>query len=105
MISGRSSQALIASAAGLTLGLFAFVGFALAQTSIHRNGFESKPMWTKGGFDAPYQEIAHKIDDREPHNGQGSEFIELDAKQGTHIHYQYPIGKAPINEELRIALW
>lgn len=105
MIHGRSRKALLASAAGLTLGLFAFVGFALAQTSIHRNGFESKPMWTKGGFDAPYQEIAHKIDDREPHNGQGCEFIELDVKQGTHIHYMYPVGKAPINEELRIALW
>src|ERR1019366_1422239 len=93
---------------GLTLGLLVIASFVFAQTSIHKNGFEAKLGWSKGGFDATYEETAHRIDDREPHNGQGSELIELDVKQGKSdgfIHYVYPVGKAPINDELRVSLW
>ena len=93
---------------GLLAALLAFAGFAFAQTTILKNGFETKPGWSKGGFDTTYEETAHRIDDREPHNGQGSEFIELDVKQGKengYIHYVYPVGKAPIADELRIAVW
>ena len=78
---------------------------ALAQTTMHKNGFEAKLGFSKGGTDAVFDEIVHKIDDREPHNGQGCEFIDLDVKQGKFIYYVYPIGKAPISEELRAALW
>ncbi len=89
----------------LLVGLFTIVGFAFAQTAVHRNGFETKIGWTKGGADAAFEQTAHKIDDREPHNGRGSEYLEFDAKKGEYIHYIYPIGKAPITEELRASLW
>ncbi len=90
---------------GFGLGLVVFAGWAFAQSTIHRNGFESKPGWMKGSADAPFDEIAHRIDDREPHTGQASEFIDLEVKQGKAIHYVYSTGKAPITDELRIALW
>lgn len=100
----RSSRWCVVVGVGLALGLLAFAGYALAQTSIHKNGFETKPGWSKGSSDGVFDEIAHRIDDREPHNGQGSEYIELDVKQGKTIHYVYPTAKAPINEELRASL-
>ncbi len=90
---------------GLTVGLLVCAGWAFAQTAVLRNGFETKTAWNKGGFDAPYDEIAHKIDDRDPHSGRGSEYIEIDAKQGNSIQYIYPVGKAPINEDLRASVW
>src|SRR5438552_5350835 len=105
MHKGPSSRAFAFIGLGLTIGLLVSAGWAFAQTSVHRNGFETKTGWTKGGFDAPYEEIAHKIDDRDPHTGRGSEYIEIDAKQGKDIQYVYPIGKAPINEDLRVSLW
>ncbi|HZZ80725.1 MAG TPA: hypothetical protein VFE62_19640 [Gemmataceae bacterium] len=88
-----------------TLGLFAFAGEVFAQTSIHKNSFEAKTGFYKSGSDADFHEIAHKIDDRDPHNGQGAEYIELDVKQGKYINYVYQIGKAPVAEEFRAALW
>ncbi len=105
MVRWRFSRSLFVLGAGFMLGLFVIAGFAFAQTTIHRNGFDTKLGWSKGGADAGFDEVAHKIDDREPHNGQGCEFIELDVKQGKSIHYVYPVGRAPINDELRAAVW
>src|SRR2546423_141856 len=105
MHKGLTSRAYAIVGLGLTVGLLVFAGWAFAQTSVHRNGFETKIAWAKGGFDAANEEDAHRIDDREPHNGRGAEYIELDAKQGSYIHYVYPVGKAPISEELRAGLW
>ena len=76
-----------------------------SQTTILRNPFETKVGWIKGGFDAPNEESAHRIDDRSPHGGRGCEYIELTAKQGKYLYYVYPVGKAPVNGELRAALW
>lgn len=87
------------------VGLFALASLALAQTAMHRNGFETKTAWNKGAADGGYEEIAHRIDDRDPHNGRGSEYIEFDAKKGKFINYYYGVGKAPINEETRVAVW
>lgn len=89
---------------GLT-GLLILASLAFAQTAMHRNGFETKVGWAKAGFDAPFEEIEHKIDDRDPHRGRSSEYIEIDAKPGQKIHYVYPVGKAPITEDLRAGLW
>ena len=105
MKSGLTSKGIAILGLGLIVGLVAIASWAFAQTSIHRNGFETKPGWTKGGFDAAYEEIAHRIDDRDPHNGRASEYIEINAKQGSYAHYVYPVGKAPITEELRASLW
>ncbi|MBM3996520.1 MAG: hypothetical protein FJ303_20565 [Planctomycetes bacterium] len=92
-------------AVGVAIGLLAIAEQAGAQSAVHRNGFETKVGWLKGGFDAPYDELAHRIDDRDPHNGRGSELIDIDAKQGKYIHFIYPVGKAPINEDLRVSVW
>ncbi len=102
---GHSSRWVAIAAVGLLAAMFAFASWALAQTTMHKNGFETKIGFSRGGADAGFDEIAHKIDDREPHNGQGCEYIDLEVKQGKFIHYVYPVGKAPISEELRAALW
>ncbi len=101
----RFSKGLVISAFVLSCGLFALAGLALAQTGMHRNGFETRISWAKGGADAGFDEITHRIDDRDPRTGQGAEHIELDAKPGTFIHYAYPVGNAPIGDELRAAVW
>src|ERR1051326_3488455 len=105
MIRRILSNFCVVAGVGLAIGLLAFAGWAFAQTSIHKNGFENKPGWTKGTSDGVFDELAHRIDDREPHNGQGSEYVELDVKTGKSIHYVYPTAKAPINDELRAGLW
>lgn len=105
MHKAHSARTLGVIGLGLAIGLLVSAGWAFAQTSILRNGFETKLGWIKGGFDAQYEELAHKIDDRDPHSGKNSEYIEIDAKPGKGIHYTYAIGKAPINEETRAAVW
>lgn len=78
---------------------------ALGQ-QVHRNGFEAvKTSWTKGAFDAPYEETAHAVSDQGPHDGQRCEFLRLSAKQGNFIHYQYATGRVPIGEEMNASLW
>ncbi len=101
----RFSYGWMFSALALSSGFLLLAGIALAQTGMHRNGFETRVGWIKGGADAAFQEITHRIDDLDPRTGQGSELIELDVKQGSFIHYAYPIGKAPIADELRAAVW
>ena len=106
MHSGRFPRSYRWMGLGFLLGLLVFASFALAQTTIHRNAFEAKLGWSKGGFDAPYEEIAHQIDDREPHNGRGSRIHRARRQAGQRTSTtSIPIGKAPINDELRAALW
>jgi hypothetical protein len=71
-----------------------------------RNGFEGlKPVWEKGAADAPYEEKIHAITDLAFHDGKRSEYLQLEAKQGSFIYYQYPVGRAPIGEELAVGTW
>jgi hypothetical protein len=80
-------------------------GPALCQ-QIHRDAFESlKPAWTKGAFDAPFDELGHAITDQVWHEGQHSEYISLQARPGNFIYYQYATGRAPIGEELSASVW
>ena len=73
---------------------------------VHRNGFESpKVFWTKAGADAVFEEIAHASSDQGAHDGQRSEYLQINAKEGSFIHYQYPVGKAPIGDELVSKVW
>jgi hypothetical protein len=68
---------------------------------VHRNGFETgKTAWQKSGFDAPHDVIAHNATDQGAHDGQRSEYLQLNSKLGNFIYYQYPVGKAPITAEL-----
>lgn len=72
----------------------------------HRNGFEGlKPAWIKGKADVEFIERKHETTTSAVHQGQRSEFIQIEAKQGSHIYYLYPTGRAPIGEELTIQLW
>jgi hypothetical protein len=85
---------------GLLLSSALGVHPALAQ-QVHRNGFETgKTAWQKSGFDAPHDVIAHNVTDQGAHDGQRSEYLQLNARQGNFIYYQYPVGKAPITPEL-----
>src|SRR5262245_36675596 len=80
-------------------------GLLLAQ-QIHRNSFESRePRWIKGQSDAPFRETVHDLTDATAHSGQHSEHIGLTAEQGTFIHYIYPIGRAPVGEDLLASVW
>ena len=98
---GMPARALLGA---LCLGALA-PNTALGQ-QIHRNGFEGpKPFWIKSGFDAPYDETTHSITDQVWHDGKRSEYINLQAKPGTFIHYQYPVGRVPVGEEMSASLW
>jgi hypothetical protein len=78
----------------------------VAAQQVHRNGFESRvPSWVRGATDAQYKEMAHDISERTSHSGQFSEHIQIDAGQGTYSQYVYVLGKAPIVDELNIAVW
>lgn len=83
------------------------VFFALAPAQqMHRNGFETRTLsWQKGSADVPYKEAIHEITDQTAHGGQFSERIQLTAEVGTYIHYVYPVGRAPISEEMGLSLW
>jgi hypothetical protein len=73
---------------------------------VHRNPFESREVaWTKGAADAPFRETVHEMSDSTAHTGQFSEHIGLIAEQGNYIHYFYPVGKAPIGEELNASVF
>lgn len=102
---GRSSKGLTLAVGGILIGLLAMASWALAQTTMHKNSFEAKIAFARGGTDASFEEIAHRIEHREPHNGDGCEYIDLDVKKGSYIYYLYPVGNGPISEELRAAMW
>ena len=73
---------------------------------VHHNPFETREtFWVKGPSDAPFRETAHEITDASAHSGQHSEHIQLMAEQGTFIHYYYPVGRAPLGDDLSVSIW
>jgi hypothetical protein len=73
---------------------------------MHRNGFESNhTSWIKGTADTAFDETIHTMSDQVAHQDQRSEYIQINAKQGTHVYYYYPTARAPIAEDLTAALW
>src|SRR6266545_1084084 len=89
-------------AAGLAL---VNLGPAFGQ-QVHRDSFESRePRWVKGNGDTPFRETAHDLTDQTAHSGQHAERLLLTAEQGTFIHYAYPIGRAPVGEDLSASVW
>jgi hypothetical protein len=74
-----------------------------------QHGFESHDpkatLWLPGSFDAKYREISHELTEETAHSGQKSEVIQLQAEKGTFIYYTYPIGKAPLIDELNVSVW
>ncbi len=87
------------------LGLLATAMSASGQ-HIHRNAFEARhPVWRKGPADGPFQELKHEMTGQVARTGQQSEFIQLTAEQGSHIHYLYPVGRADIADDLAATVW
>ncbi|MCI0683183.1 MAG: hypothetical protein L0Y71_13865 [Gemmataceae bacterium] len=96
----RMGRAWMSVAAVLTCA-----GTALGQ-QVHRNGFESgKTWWVKAGADTVYDEVGHASSDQGAHDGQRAEYLQVNANQGTYIHYRYEVGKAPIGAELIGKVW
>src|SRR4051812_17140297 len=61
---------------------------------IHRNSFEGpQPLWVKGPADAEYEQILHAMSDQGAHDGQRSEYLQIKAKRGNYVYYQYPTGR------------
>jgi hypothetical protein len=90
-----------------TLSAVAFLGGlpGFAQ-QMHRNRFEStSTSWIKSNADAPFAELVHAISDQNAHDGQRSEYIQINAKQGNYVHYLYRTGRAPLGEELNMSTW
>lgn len=80
-------------------------GVSPAQ-QVHRNGFEVlKPAWVKSSADAPFEETAHTISSEGAHNGQRCEFLQIQAKPGNFINYQYNIGRGVVSEEFNARIW
>lgn len=85
--------------------VLSFAGTALSQ-QVHRNGFEApKTFWGKAGADSAYDEVGHSSSDQGAHDGRRAEYLHVNANQGNYIHYQYPVGKAPIADELIGKVW
>src|SRR5581483_1277517 len=45
------------------------------------------------------------VTDTSAHTGQSAEHLQLTLDQGTYLYYHYPIGRAPLGEELSASLW
>src|SRR5262245_16533251 len=98
----RAAAAALASA--LTVSLV-FLALAPGQ-QVHRNGFESRTTsWVKGTADMAYQLASHDVSEQEAHTGELSEHLRFSAEQGSYLHYLYPVGRAPVSEELNVSVW
>src|SRR5262249_25330245 len=76
------------------------------EMSFLQQGFEGRePLWTPGAADASYKETAHGLTEETAHEGHRSEYIEVQAQQGSYVYYTYPVGRAPVGEELLAGLW
>jgi hypothetical protein len=85
----------------VALLVFFILPITARAQQIHRNSFETgTPVWVKGTSDSQYDVKEHASTDRVAHEGRRSEYLSLDIKAGTTLHYQYVVGKAPIGEEL-----
>jgi hypothetical protein len=90
-----------------TLALALTIVFSAAAQQVRRNGFESStPSWVKGRADVTYEENTHTMTDQGPHDGQRCEYIQITSPQdGKFAYYQYPVGKAPVGDELNAGVW
>jgi hypothetical protein len=99
---------------GWAMGISAVAALVLALLSLENVrgdqilhfGFEGRdPVWVQGRADAPFKELEHRITDEHFQSGKHSEFIRLQAEQGSFIHYTFDVGKAPVTDELSVRLY
>lgn len=94
--------------ASLSLGVLALAGVwaAVWAQQVRRDGFEGQETaWQKGTADAAYREILHAVTAETAHSGQTSEHVRFNAEQGSFVYYFYPVGRAPVSDELTVSLW
>ena len=103
----RHIRPLVAGILALTVGgAIAVSVYSQPEQQALQHGFErGEPIWLAGPFDAAYKETKHLLTDETAHTGQKSELIQLQAEKGSFIYYTYPIGKAPVTDELTVSLW
>ena len=92
----------------LPLATFFAISFApvVHAQQIHRNGFEyAKTVWTRGAADAVHEVLEHATLEQGAHDGQRCEHIKIVGKQGSFVYFQYPLGKAPISDDLTGNVW
>ena len=90
----------------LALGLAATCLSLSLADSVLQQSFESRsPLWQAGSADGPFQELQHETTTRQAHSGQRSEYIRIQAEQGTFVYYAYPVGRASLIEEFHAKLW
>jgi hypothetical protein len=83
----------------------ACVGVGLGQQML-QYGFEGRnPVWVPGPHDAGYKEMLHRLTGDHIHGGQRSETIQIEAQTGTHIHYTYNLGRAPVTDDFNVSVW
>jgi hypothetical protein len=71
-----------------------------------RNGFETRePLWVQGTSDVAFRATVHETTDATAHTGQYSEHVQITAEPGNYVYYTYPVGRAPVSEELNLSLW
>src|SRR5262245_49959617 len=76
------------------------------DTEFLQQGFEGRePVWARGAADASPRETAHVLTEETARGGHRSEYIEVQAQQGSYIYYTFPVGRAPVAEELLAGLW
>src|SRR6266540_3796175 len=96
--------------AGLAVCLPALLSLPLLlraqELSFLQQGFEGRePLWVPGASDASAKETAHRLTEETAHGGHRSEYIELQAQQGSYVYYTYPVGRAPVSEDMLAAVW
>src|SRR6185437_2650229 len=82
------------------------IAFLVHGQQMIQYGFEARePVWVQGPHDAAYKETAHNLTAQYVHDGQRSETIQLEAERGNYIHYTYPVGRAPVTEDVNVSIW
>lgn len=77
-----------------------------ADEHVVYESFESRqPLFQPGAADAAYQEVAHQLATQTAHHGAQSEYVRVQASQGSHIFYTFALGRADITGDLKASLW
>ena len=86
--------------------LIALLPCVVRGQHIHQNGFEGRAThWKAGSTDAVLKVVEHHLTDETARGGQRCEHIRLQVERGSFIHYTLDVPKAPVTEELNVALW
>lgn len=93
----------------ITLAVLSAVGslavFGAGGPQVVQERFEGRePLWAKGAADAAYRLAVHETTDEFAHRGHRSEHLKLEAEQGTHIHYTFAVGRAPVGDDFNAGL-